>query len=907
MKYMIIIAVLSFSILGGVTIHDIQFTTSSGDGTYPSNYEGETVTTGGVVTGIDFRGGRFYISSSHGGAWSGLYIYNNEYEVAVGDSVIITGEVYEYNGFTEISPLYSLQTVSSGNNLPEPVQITCWQAGNAEAYESVLVKVVDVQVTQPYNQWSYWQVSDGSDEASISNGFYDMQAANIPLFVDYQFNQIVGIISYLWDAFKLNPRSFNDLLGAENQYIVTLDDANINTSEQITIPLNIIFFGDDQDIDSYSFSMDFNSEILQFASYDLDGTLSNDGTIIISEPWEGRLELDFQGDITFSDSDILLNLCFDVMGSGEADFQFTEFSIEQIEVEFISVGNIHIHFGNSGIGDTLTIIQRPILNVPTIVEPEETFTIQCSANPTTNNWFANLKFNDLILPLEIDDTYYNADLERWFLDVITPTTDFFELFDLQVGADGLVTDITQNAVHLIPAYNDNYSFIHITDTHLPNHLFYPDPDVLTDTTEVEDLREVINDINLIHPEFVLLTGDLVNEGEMEEFQNRRVYTIAQRLLTELDVPLYLVTGNHDVGGWDDSPPSQGTARRNWWKFFGWKWLQNPPETEQCYTQNYSFNYNGIQYIGMEAYINYDDYMYNIYGDLSFTSSQMDWLDNELNATAAAEGRVIFYHNDFSQQIYLQNLGVDMALYGHIHSDNGDINSYPYNLATNAVCDGQRAYRIINVADNILTPQATIAAGANGEKLSIEYSPANDGVADSLSALIVNQHNMTFPDARIKFLMPSGEYTYWVENGELLQVEQGLNYNTIYVSVDIPANYNIQVDIRAENNNDFEENEILNFDFGLTNYPNPFNPKTILSFKLKDARAEENFSLLIYNLKGQIVKNLSDLLMLKKSANGIYSIEWDGSDQDGKLVPTGLYFCRIMYGKQKAARKMLLLK
>jgi len=113
---------------------------------------------------------------------------------------------------------------------------------------------------------------------------------------------------------------------------------------------------------------------------------------------------------------------------------------------------------------------------------------------------------------------------------------------------------------------------------------------------------------------VLLTGDMINEGELEDFENRRVYTKAQKLLEELEVPLYLTSGNHDIGGWSSTPPSQGTARRDWWRFFGWGWLLDPPAADPYYTQNYSFDYGPIHYIGMEAYLNYDNYLYYIYGD-----------------------------------------------------------------------------------------------------------------------------------------------------------------------------------------------------------------------------------------------------------------------------------------------------
>jgi len=75
-------------------------------------------------------------------------------------------------------------------------------------------------------------------------------------------------------------------------------------------------------------------------------------------------------------------------------------------------------------------------------------------------------------------------------------------------ADGGIVDTTKNAVRIVSEYKDEYYFIHITDTHLPTHLYYYEPGSESDTSEIQDLREVINDINIINPEFVLLTVDL---------------------------------------------------------------------------------------------------------------------------------------------------------------------------------------------------------------------------------------------------------------------------------------------------------------------------------------------------------------------------------------------------------------
>jgi 3',5'-cyclic AMP phosphodiesterase CpdA len=122
--------------------------------------------------------------------------------------------------------------------------------------------------------------------------------------------------------------------------------------------------------------------------------------------------------------------------------------------------------------------------------------------------------------------------------------------------------------------------VHITDAHLPNRLYYPNAGFETDSTAVEDFRAVMEDINLIHPEFVLFTGDLVNEGELESFANQYWYGWTQKLLSEFDIPVYVTSGNHDIGGWNQTPPPAGSARRNWWKYFGWNWLDS--EDPNCY-------------------------------------------------------------------------------------------------------------------------------------------------------------------------------------------------------------------------------------------------------------------------------------------------------------------------------------
>ncbi len=85
-----------------------------------------------------------------------------------------------------------------------------------------------------------------------------------------------------------------------------------------------------------------------------------------------------------------------------------------------------------------------------------------------------------------------------------------------------------------------------------------------------------------------------------------------------------------------------------------------------------------------------------------------------------------------------------------------------------------------------------------------------------------------------------------------------------------------------------------------NYPNPFNANTTISYALpKDAQTQ----LAVYNIRGQKVKTLVD----QYQTAGVYSITWDGKDESGKTVASGIYFYRLRADKLVLTNRMTLLK
>ena len=85
-----------------------------------------------------------------------------------------------------------------------------------------------------------------------------------------------------------------------------------------------------------------------------------------------------------------------------------------------------------------------------------------------------------------------------------------------------------------------------------------------------------------------------------------------------------------------------------------------------------------------------------------------------------------------------------------------------------------------------------------------------------------------------------------------------------------------------------------------NFPNPFNPNTTIQFQLP---AASHMSLKIYNLDGQLIKTL----ISEQMTAGNHNVNWDGTNDLGIKVGSGLYFYRIQAGRFTTARRMILIK
>jgi hypothetical protein len=88
-----------------------------------------------------------------------------------------------------------------------------------------------------------------------------------------------------------------------------------------------------------------------------------------------------------------------------------------------------------------------------------------------------------------------------------------------------------------------------------------------------------------------------------------------------------------------------------------------------------------------------------------------------------------------------------------------------------------------------------------------------------------------------------------------------------------------------------------------NHPNPFNPTTEIRYQIADSGIPFHTTLSVYNILGQEVKILVD----EVKEPGFYTITWDGKDESGLEVASGVYFYRLTTGEYSSTKRMVLMK
>ncbi len=125
----------------------------------------------------------------------------------------------------------------------------------------------------------------------------------------------------------------------------------------------------------------------------------------------------------------------------------------------------------------------------------------------------------------------------------------------------------------------------------------------------------------------------------------------------------------------------------------------------------------------------------------------------------------------------------------------------------------------------------------------------------------------------------------------------------------PQQLTASISLYSYSSNEAEDHGITSSPISLKqNYPNPFNPSTTISFSV--TQTSSFVTLDIYNLKGQKVKTLECINRVNAKTTESFShhsVIWNGTDDSGKPVSSGIYFYKLNSSKISIIKKMILLR
>ncbi len=182
------------------------------------------------------------------------------------------------------------------------------------------------------------------------------------------------------------------------------------------------------------------------------------------------------------------------------------------------------------------------------------------------------------------------------------------------------------------------------------------------------------------------------------------------------------------------------------------------------------------------------------------------------------------------------------------------------------------------------------------------SCVTNGWFDSDSAILIAEQNggaqfhQFYPNSKIILDLGSDSGSPWWTEWQIQYCSKSDSNRKLIIGVnaltgEILYNYTTSVNERRTN---------LSY-FLYQNYPNPFNSSTTLRYEMKKPAF---INLSIYDVIGRLIKDLIN----EFEEEGHYTIQWDGSDENNKIVTSGIYFAKLIINNQVFdTQKMILVK
>jgi len=857
---------------GTTSIYDIQYTTDSSGN---SPMDGETVTIQGLVTGESYAygGSTFYVQDSLG-AWSGIMVYSggmdNPVQVGQGDLVTVTGAVSEYYGMTELgATAITVDSMWAGNY--EPIEVSSGDIATdgamAEAYESVLVKVGPAAIANADLGNGEWSVDDGSGAVRVDDA------------ADYYFwpsdydsvRYVVGPLNYSFSNTKIEPRLANDVRGG-GDYIRLQAIQQVRGSDLARI--NQVANDDTLD---YSYYYNYNGSPLPGATpYKLHGIVTmptglsyaGAGVKFLLEdvhggPWSGI-------QIYSPDS-----LAFPVLHEGY------EIEVEGYVGEYVTAPANMTEFWVSGEVNILNIGQPmpPVPVVPTgdlrwATTAEQWATVIVRVKDVAvmhNDWqYAEWGVDDGSGEIHVDDDSDSLS------DFIRPPV-------------GTVIDSIQGWVY------DHYGYFSDSSVYKLEPLYKSD---IVIGEGPPNIRNYTRTPGAPTPsDNVTISADISDNSQVTAA--RIIYTVNNGTADSVDMSP--VTGTSYSG----EIPAQSEG--DWVDYYIKAYDDNSTSTTMPSVvdqKQYSYRVTSTMTIEDLQYTPWPDGQ-TPYEGVQVQVSGVVTADTAFNSN---EGGYVIQDPDATEWggIYVYGT-TETLLRGNQVTVTGKVGDFisAFTSAYGYQWDGNTTIAASNVT---VDGDGTVPDPLMMTADSLESNPETyEGMlvrVNGAEVSTVNQYDWTITDDSGGHIlidddaMTSHAFFDTLEIGSMIGDVQGIwtySYGTYKIELRDDNDHNIRTGVNPE-----VGNQPLTYQLK-QNYPNPFNPTTNIQFSLAH---NENVTIAVYNIRGQLIRTLVNHDAMKA---GYHTLNWDGTNNAGQQVGSGIYIYRIHAGDFVSAKKMTLLR
>lgn len=361
----------------------------------------------------------------------------------------------------------------------------------------------------------------------------------------------------------------------------------------------------------------------------------------------------------------------------------------------------------------------------------------------------------------------------WYMEVKTDGVEE-HLYDVLVVSQKREAR-AKRALKVINKFPDKFSFVHITDIHIPlNEGDYHWTKVnLPYFTSDKILPKLVEEINLLNPEFVLITGDCITSGEdilrmlklfpgpVAEYSRKKIAHLVEEeyeqfieFINQFNVPTYVIPGNHDMSG---------TINEISWSIW---------ET-RVGKRYFSFNFGDYYFAGLDnsTMMEATGVVYPGVDKVDFDDEQISWLKDDLEKNKDKKMKTFFLHVPIEKvesviKPLIKEYNISLILAGHMHRDVArelPRGSGRLWIETKAVLDFG-GYRLIRVGEGKIlshSVKGTKDFSLSPFGLNINYKHGKKKIV----AEITNNWDEEFEHSQIKFEIPKNK-KYKIINGEL---------------------------------------------------------------------------------------------------------------------------------------------